>query len=87
MGRLLPGLWSRFSLRFSVVAACLLLAAIAPGRARACGCISPPPGPPVVQTGERILFIVGGGEVVAHIQVGYTGTDASNFGWIGPGVV
>ncbi|HJZ89159.1 MAG TPA: DUF2330 domain-containing protein [Polyangia bacterium] len=52
--------------------------------AAACGCFTPPdPSVPVVQAGERIVFAMQNGEVVAHIQIQYQG-DASEFGWLLP---
>jgi hypothetical protein len=52
--------------------------------ARACGCFTPPdPSVPVVQAGERILFAMDGGSVVAHIQIQYAGS-AQEFGWLLP---
>src|SRR5579859_8137282 len=52
--------------------------------AEACGCFTPPdPSVPVVQAGERIAFAMDGGNVVAHIQIQYSG-DAKEFGWLLP---
>jgi len=52
--------------------------------AEACGCFTPPdPSVPIVQSGERIAFAVEGGNVVAHIQIQYSGP-AEEFGWLLP---
>lgn len=50
--------------------------------ALACGCFAPPPAVPVIQAGERILFIEDNGVVTAHIQVQYSGQ--GEFGWLLP---
>jgi Uncharacterized protein conserved in bacteria (DUF2330) len=64
--------------------AVLLLFLLAPARAEACGCFTPPdPTVPVVQAGERILFSVENGVVTAHVQVQYAG-GGSEFGWLLP---
>lgn len=54
-------------------------------RAEACGCFAPSNTTvsPVVQAGERILFAVRDGKVIAHIQIQYSG-DAQEFGWLLP---
>ncbi len=53
-------------------------------RAEACGCFLPPdPTVPVVQAGERIVFAIDQGQVVAHIQIQYAGA-AGDFGWLLP---
>lgn len=65
------------------LAAAGTLAAYAPDAA-ACGCFAPPdPTVPVVQAGERILFAMENGEVIAHIQIAYQGS-AAEFGWLLP---
>jgi hypothetical protein len=52
--------------------------------ARACGCFAPPSTlENVVQAGERILFAVRNGTVIAHVQIQYAG-QAQNFGWLLP---
>lgn len=52
--------------------------------AEACGCFAPPSvTEPVVQAGERILFAVDNGKVIAHIQIQYSG-QAKDFGWLVP---
>src|SRR5205807_2258848 len=52
--------------------------------AQACGCFAPPdPAVPVVQAGERILFVEDQGVVTAHIQIQYSGR-AGSFGWLVP---
>lgn len=66
------------------VAAALALTAAAPGSALACGCFAPPdPSVPIVQAGERILFAHENGEVLAHIQIQYSGKPGE-FGWLLP---
>ncbi len=61
----------------------LTLAASTP-RAEACGCFAPPsPMTPVVQAGERILFMHDGSTVTAYIQIQYQGA-ANEFGWLVP---
>ncbi|MBL8910393.1 MAG: DUF2330 domain-containing protein [Archangium sp.] len=54
-------------------------------RAEACGCFanSNTTVSPVIQAGERILFAVRDGKVIAHIQIQYSG-DAQEFGWLLP---
>jgi MYXO-CTERM domain-containing protein len=65
----------------------ILLSAAAvttPHVAEACGCLAlPSPATNVVQAGERILFHKDGDNVVAYIQVQYTG-DAADFAWLVP---
>lgn len=52
--------------------------------AEACGCFAPPdPSVPIVQTGERIAFAMEDGNVVAHIQIQYSG-DPEEFAWLVP---
>src|SRR5256885_8712181 len=69
--------------RVALLSLSLVLAA-GGGRARACGCFTPPdPSVPVVQAGERILFAVKDSKVTAHIQIRYSG-DAREFGWLLP---
>jgi hypothetical protein len=52
--------------------------------ANACGCFAPPsPMTPVVQAGERILFMHDGSQVTAYIQIQYQGA-AAEFGWLVP---
>src|SRR4051812_35562779 len=52
--------------------------------AAACGCFAPPdPAVPVIQAGERILFAHKDGEVLAHIQIQYSGKPG-DFGWLLP---
>ncbi len=61
-----------------------MLVPFAPNVAEACGCFAAPTAAtPVVQTGERIVFAVEDGEVVAHIQIQYNG-DAEDFAWMVP---
>ena len=60
------------------------LCAAHPVPAAACGCFAPPdPTQPVLQAGERILFLVDGNTVEAHIQIQFSGR-ASEFGWLLP---
>jgi Uncharacterized protein conserved in bacteria (DUF2330) len=52
--------------------------------ARACGCFTMPSvSTPVVQAGERILFAHDGQNVIAYIQIQYSGS-ADQFGWLVP---
>src|SRR5262245_11866346 len=70
----------------SIVAAGIAAAVILaePRQAQACGCFTPPdPSVPIVQAGERIVFGMENGYVVAHIQVQYSGS-ANEFGWLLP---
>ncbi len=54
------------------------------GDALACGCLAPPdPSVPLVQAGERLLFVEDNGQVTAHIQVQYSGKPG-DFGWLLP---
>src|SRR5262245_10511924 len=58
------------------------------GAARACGgvfCSRPPPDGslPIAQAGEQVLFVLGDGQVEAHIQIIYKG-DAAQFSWVVP---
>jgi MYXO-CTERM domain-containing protein len=53
--------------------------------AAACGCLTPPdPTVPIVQAGEKILFGIQNGIVTAHIQIQYSGKQATDFGWLLP---
>ena len=56
-----------------------------PRVAVACGCFHTEmtSASPVVQAGERILFVTDQGQVTAHIQIQYSGA-ASDFGWLLP---
>lgn len=61
-----------------------LLVGLPTPAAQACGCFAPPdPSVPIVQAGERILFSQANGEVVAHIQIQYSGKPG-DFGWLLP---
>ena len=66
----------------------LLLAALPPNRADACGGTVCEPGPnamPVDQTGENILFVIDQGQVEVHIQIQYDpDTNAQQFAWLIP---
>ncbi|MCG8420251.1 MAG: DUF2330 domain-containing protein [Proteobacteria bacterium] len=53
-------------------------------KAEACGCFArPDPSVAIVQGGERIVFAMEGGKVIAHIQIQYSG-DAEEFAWLVP---
>ncbi len=63
--------------------------AMTPSAAEACGgtfCDGQIPGPmPVDQTGENVIFVVGGAESEVHIQISYDPeTNAESFGWLIP---
>ena len=63
--------------------------AMTPSEAEACGgtfCDGGIPGPmPVDQTGENVIFVVGGAENEVHIQISYDpDTNAESFGWLVP---
>ncbi|MCY0995039.1 DUF2330 domain-containing protein [Nannocystis sp. ILAH1] len=66
----------------------VLLAALPPNRADACGGTVCEPGPnamPVDQTGENILFVIDQGQVEVHIQIQYDpDTNAQQFAWLIP---
>lgn len=67
----------------SVVASVAALA-VAPGDARACGClVLSDVSVPTVQAGERILFAQDSGTVTAIIQIQYQGKPG-DFGWLVP---
>ena len=72
-------------LRRLLIAATTVAAALAyAADARACGCFAQPTAAtPVVQAGERILFAHENDQVIAYIQIKYSGA-ASEFGWIVP---
>jgi hypothetical protein len=62
--------------------------ALRPATAHACGgffCSRPPPDGslPIAQAGEQVLFVLGNGQVEAHIQIIYKG-DAAQFSWVVP---
>ena len=62
---------------------------LVPGRAEACGgtfCDGAVPGPmPVDQTGENVIFVMGGAEAEVHIQISYDpNTNADKFAWMIP---
>src|SRR5205809_298260 len=62
--------------------------ALRPATAHACGgffCSRPPPDGslPIAQAGEQVLFVLGDGQVEAHIQIIYKG-DAAQFSWVVP---
>jgi hypothetical protein len=76
-------------MRSAIVALGLSLSLL-PGRLWACGgCFSPPPPPGqtaqqlVVQNAERVFFSVQGKDVLAWIEVRYSG-EAKNFAWVLP---
>lgn len=65
------------------LSACALV--LSAPRAEACGCFAPPnPTVPVVQAGERILFVVKNGRVTAHVQLQFDGATGSEFAWLLP---
>ena len=71
------------------VAAALAATALAPNRADACGgtfCDGVVPGPmPVDQTGESVIFVMGGDKAEVHIQISYDpDTNANQFAWLIP---
>jgi hypothetical protein len=60
-----------------------------PNRAEACGgtfCDGQVPGPmPVDQTGENVIFVMGGDKAEVHIQISYDpNTNANQFAWMIP---
>ena len=68
---------------FLAVATTVVLLHSAPD-AYACGCFAAPsPAFPVVQAGEKILFVREGTTISAHIQIQYEG-EAEEFGWLIP---
>ncbi|MBL9102436.1 MAG: DUF2330 domain-containing protein [Myxococcales bacterium] len=73
----------------SLVCAWSVVVGLAPGRAEACGgtfCDGGVPGPmPVDQTGESVIFVMGGVESEVHIQISYDpNTNADKFAWMIP---
>src|SRR5687767_2644177 len=77
----------------SMLALAVLLAAMVPGQAQACGGVfrNQPQNPgdlPVAQTGENVLFAMsrmgnGAFQLEAHVQIAYTGP-ADRFSWVVP---
>jgi MYXO-CTERM domain-containing protein len=66
-----------------------LCAGLVPARAEACGgtfCDGGVPGPmPVDQTGENVIFVMGGEKAEVHIQISYDpDTNAEKFAWMIP---
>lgn len=66
----------------------LLAAVIAfvltPGAASACGCFAMPDvASPLLQAGEKILFVIEGGQITMHVQLRYDGR-SGDFGWLLP---
>ena len=62
---------------------------LTPGRAEACGgtfCDGAVPGPmPVDQTGENVIFVMGGDKAEVHIQISIDpNTNAQKFAWMIP---
>ena len=85
-----PGSGERFAL--ACIAALLVVVALRPAPAHACGCLSPPIPPPmpgavdfaVNQQAEQIIFEVEpDGHIVAHVLIRYAG-DPKQFAWIVP---
>jgi len=71
------------------VAAGVTATLLVPGRADACGgtfCDGGVPGPmPVDQTGENVIFVMGGNKAEVHIQISYDpDTNAEKFAWMIP---
>lgn len=68
-----------------VLSSAVFLATILDARpAAACGCFaSPSLAVPVVQAGEKILFVREGNRIVVHIEIQYEGA-AEDFGWLIP---
>src|SRR5688572_17442130 len=60
-----------------------LTAALAPAPALACGGFFCSLQQPVDQAAERILFVKDGEEMVAHVQIQYTGP-SEKFSWVVP---
>ncbi|MFO0574411.1 MAG: DUF2330 domain-containing protein [Polyangia bacterium] len=57
---------------------------LVPAPARACGCFAPPDvATPIVQAGEKIVFVNRNGVLEMHVQIQYSGKPA-DFGWILP---
>jgi hypothetical protein len=77
----------RRALRAALLSGALLsLAAplFAPAPAQACGCFAPPDvATPIVQAGEKILFVNRNGILEMHVQIQYSGKPGE-FGWIVP---
>ena len=72
-----------------VCVAAVLAAMTVPNRAEACGgtfCDGGVPGPmPVDQTGENVIFVMGGDKAEVHIQISYDpNTNANKFAWMIP---
>ena len=77
-------------MRSALMAVTLSLASLVPGRLCACGgCFSPPPAPGqtkqqlVVQNAERVFFSMQGKDLLAWIEVRYSG-EAKDFAWVLP---
>jgi hypothetical protein len=57
---------------------------VLPAPAVACGCFAPPDvATPIVQAGEKIVFVNRNGVLEMHVQIQYSGKPA-DFGWILP---
>jgi MYXO-CTERM domain-containing protein len=79
-------LWRRVA---GLCAAGVTAMTLMPGRAEACGgtfCDGGVPGPmPVDQTGENVIFVMGGDKAEVHIQISYDpNTNAEKFAWMIP---
>ena len=60
------------------------LSLLGPAPAAACGCFAPPDvATPIVQAGEKILFVNRNGILEMHVQIQYSGKPGE-FGWIVP---
>ena len=85
MRRITP-LWQRVA---GLCAAGVTAMTLMPSRAEACGgtfCDGGVPGPmPVDQTGENVIFVIGGEKAEVHIQISYDpNTNAQKFAWMIP---
>lgn len=69
---------------FLLLCLALLGAALLPSRALACGCFAPPDvATPLLQAGEKIVFVLGNGQIEMHVQLRYSGR-SGDFGWLLP---
>ena len=76
--------FSKLFITLTSVAAALAVYTAQTPEAEACGCFAPPdPSVQIVQGGERIVFAMEEGKVIAHIQIQYSG-DAEEFAWLVP---
>lgn len=69
---------------FTLLYLALLSAVLLPARALACGCFAPPDvATPLLQAGEKIVFVLENGQVEMHVQLRYSGR-SGDFGWLLP---